>query len=72
MAENVREIIKAYCKVHYPEADGLSTDDCGCSFDDLQPCYSFCMDCVPAKYCASKEEFKPIKKRKNKCVKIAK
>jgi hypothetical protein len=29
-------------------ADGLASDDCGCGIEDLQPCESGCMDCVPA------------------------
>ena len=30
--------------------DGLCTDECGCSVDDLAPCCSECvMDCVPAR-----------------------
>jgi hypothetical protein len=30
-------------------ADGLCTDGCGCGIDDLAPCESYYLDCVPAK-----------------------
>jgi hypothetical protein len=59
--ENVKEIIKNYCSVHYPEADGLCNYECGCSFDDLQPCDGTCMYCVPAKFYSKKEEFLAVK-----------
>ena len=61
MLENVKGIIKAYCAIHYPDADGLSNFDCGCSFDDLQPCDSFCMECVPSKWDQEDEVFTALK-----------
>ena len=61
MIDKVKDMIIAYCIVHYPEADGLCNDDCGCSFDELQPCESCCMDCVPAKWDKDKEIFKALK-----------
>jgi len=62
MVDNVKDIIKAYCSVHYPGADGLCNDGCGCSFDDLQPCSSSCMHCVPAKWNGEEEIFIEIDK----------
>ena len=48
----VKEIIIAYCKEHYPEADGICFPqiECGCGFDDFEPCGNSCEYCVPAKY----------------------
>ena len=45
----VHEIILDYLEEH--GFDGLCTDECGCSVDDLAPCgCSECvMDCVPAR-----------------------
>ena len=44
----VREIILEYLTTN--GFDGLCTDECGCSVDDLAPCCSECvMDCVPAR-----------------------
>jgi hypothetical protein len=55
---NVKQIIQDYCRVFYPDADGLvSPTGCGCSFDDMQSCDGFCMDCVPAKWNVEEEEF---------------
>ena len=61
MVDRVKDMIIAYCKEHYPEADGLCSGDCGCSFDELQPCASCCMDCVPAKWDEEKEIFMALK-----------
>ena len=59
---NIREIIIAYCIVHYPEADGLCLEHtCGCSFDNMQSCSDCCMHCVPAKWNESEEVFEAIK-----------
>ena len=48
----VKDIIIAYCAEHYPEANGLVYEkyECGCSFDDFQPCESYCGNCVPTKW----------------------
>ena len=44
----VHEIVLEYLEEH--GFDGLCTDDCGCSVDDLAPCCSECvMDGVPAR-----------------------
>lgn len=61
MLEDIETIIKSYCVVHYPDADGLCNKDCGCSFDDMQPCDSFCMKCVPAKWNQEDEVFTALK-----------
>lgn len=39
-------------------ADGLAGDDCGCGIDNLMPCESGCLDCVPA--LAKKDVWVPI------------
>lgn len=44
---NCKEIIIE--KLKALGADGLCGDDCGCGIDNLFPCDSCCLDCVPAK-----------------------
>lgn len=44
---NVKEIIIAHLKSI--GADGLCCDGCGCGLDDLMPCESNVLECVPAK-----------------------
>jgi len=48
----VKEIIIAYCKEHYPEADGLVNYDleCGCNFVEICLWGGDCSVCKPAKY----------------------
>lgn len=41
----VKEIVIKYLKAN--GFDGLFTDDCGCTWDDLMPCGSDPMDCEP-------------------------
>ena len=41
----VKEIIVNYLKDN--GFDGLYTEDCGCTAEDLAPCDSTCMDCIP-------------------------
>jgi len=57
----IKDIVIAYCIVHYPDADGLCNEDCGCSFEDPQLCSGWCMDCKPAKWNAEDDIFEEIK-----------
>jgi hypothetical protein len=43
--KTVKDIVREYLLAN--GADGLCTDDCGCSVDDLAPCGD-CSDCIVA------------------------
>jgi hypothetical protein len=59
----VKEIIRSYCSVHYPEADGLCSEDCGCSFDEMncEKCGS--INCVIAIWNEEEERFEAIRRK---------
>lgn len=69
---NVKEIIIA--KLKELGADGLCSEDCGCSIDDFCPCGEDCLDCVPAKkvkcVACSVDNFVPMIERFDSQIKV--
>lgn len=59
----VLEIIKNFCNTHYPNADGVCKEDCGCSFDDFAPCGADCSECELAKFNVTTEEFEVLENK---------
>lgn len=58
----VKDILIKWLKSH--GCNGLYNsdgDECGCGIDELMPCERWCLDCVPAKYDALADCYRPVK-----------